>query len=77
MCLAIPSKIISIKDHAMGTIDTAGVKRQISLHLVQDVGIGDHVLVHAGYALEKIDEAAAPASLKVFTRGAAGAGQTY
>ena len=49
----------------MGTIDTAGVKRQVSLQLVEDVRIGEYVIVHAGYAINKIDEVAALESLKI------------
>ncbi len=54
MCLAIPSKIVEIKDQ-MAVIDVAGVTRQASLLLLEDVAIGDYVIVHAGFAIEKID----------------------
>jgi hydrogenase expression/formation protein HypC len=62
MCLAIPSKIISIEND-MGTIDVDGVQRQASLLLIEDAAVGDYVIVHAGFAIQKIDEAAAKASL--------------
>jgi hydrogenase expression/formation protein HypC len=70
MCLAIPSKIVKIKD-GMGTIDADGVQRQCSLMLVDDAQIGDYVIVHAGFALHKIDEAAALESLKLLKEAAA------
>ena len=70
MCLAIPSKIVKIDD-SMGTIDVDGVQRSCSLLLVEDAKVGDWVIVHAGFALHKIDEAAAQASLKILKEAAA------
>ena len=62
MCLAIPSKIIKIED-SMATIDVEGVQRQASLMLVDDAQVGDYVIVHAGYAINKLDEKSARESL--------------
>lgn len=62
MCLAIPSKVVEIKEGS-GTIDTDGVRRVVSLVLLSDVKIGDYVIVHAGYAIQKIDEALAEDTL--------------
>ena len=70
MCLAIPSKIVKIED-GMGTIDVDGVQRKCSLMLLDDAQIGDYVIVHAGFALHKIDEAAAMESLKLLKEAAA------
>ena len=56
MCLAIPSKIIYL-DNDMATIDVDGVQRQASLLLLEDAAVGDYVIVHAGFAIHKIDEA--------------------
>ncbi len=70
MCLAIPSKIIKIKDN-MGTIDVDGVQRKTSLLLLEDAKIGDYVIVHAGFAIHKIDEEAAMESLKLLKEAAA------
>jgi hydrogenase expression/formation protein HypC len=64
MCLAIPAKIIKIDD-AMGTIDMEGTQREASLLLLEDAKIGDYVIVHAGFAIHKIDETEAKESLKV------------
>ena len=69
MCLAIPSKIVEIEDN-MGTIDVDGVKRRVSLLLLEDPQVGDYVIVHAGFALHKIDEAAALESLKILREAA-------
>ena len=70
MCLAIPSKITRIENN-MATIDVDGVQREASLLLVEDVGIGDYVIVHAGFAIHKIDEAAALETLKFLKEAAA------
>jgi hydrogenase expression/formation protein HypC len=65
MCLAIPSKIIKIQDFN-ATVDVYGAQRDISLFLMpEDVSIGDYVLVHAGFAIQKVDQDAAKESLKL------------
>jgi len=64
MCLAIPAKITKI-ENSMGTIDMEGIQREVSLLLLEDAKIGDYVIVHAGFAIHKIDEAEAKESLKV------------
>jgi hydrogenase expression/formation protein HypC len=69
MCLAIPSKIVKIENN-MAVIDVDGVKREASLLLMEDAEIGDYVIVHAGFAINKIDEEAALETLK-FLREAA------
>ena len=58
MCLAIPSKITKIQNN-MATIDVEGVQREASLLLLEDARVGDYVIVHAGFAIQKLDEAAA------------------
>ena len=63
MCLAIPSKIIYL-DNDMATIDVDSVQRQASLLLLEDAVVGDYVIVHAGFAIHKIDEATALETLK-------------
>ena len=70
MCLAIPSKIILIEG-GMATIDVDGVQRQASLMLLDDAIIGDYVIVHAGFAIQKLDEAAALESIQLLREAAA------
>jgi hydrogenase expression/formation protein HypC len=66
MCVAIPSKIIS-KDDLMATIEVYGARRQVNLMLLpEEAEVGDYVLVHAGFAIQKIDEEAGQESLKLF-----------
>jgi hydrogenase expression/formation protein HypC len=64
MCLAIPSRIVEIKE-GLGIIDADGVIRKVSLLLLDEAKVGDYVIVHAGFALHKIDEEAAMESLKI------------
>jgi hydrogenase expression/formation protein HypC len=70
MCLAIPSKIVKVDNH-MAVIDVDGVRRECSLLLVEDAREGDYVIVHAGFAISKIDEAAAQETLALLREAAA------
>jgi hydrogenase expression/formation protein HypC len=70
MCLAIPSKITKI-DNLMAVIDVDGVRREASLLLVEDAQVGDYVIVHAGFAISKIDEQAALETLALLKEAAA------
>jgi hydrogenase expression/formation protein HypC len=60
MCLAIPGKIESISNRdpllRMGKVNFGGVVKQVSLAYVPEVGIGDYVIVHVGFALSRVDE---------------------
>lgn len=58
MCLAVPSKIVEIKD-SVAKVEVDGVVREASLMLLEDAKLGDYVIVHAGFAISKVDEAAA------------------
>jgi hydrogenase expression/formation protein HypC len=64
MCLAIPMKIIR-KDGHSATVEAGGVSREINMRLLEDARIGDYVLVHAGFAIETIDEHEAEETLKL------------
>jgi hydrogenase expression/formation protein HypC len=70
MCLAIPSKITKI-ENSMAVIDVDGVRRECSLLLVEDAQVGDYVIVHAGFAISRIDEAAALETLALLKEAAA------
>lgn len=59
MCLAVPAQVIDIRPNGMGLVDHAGNRREISLMLLDDVVPGDYVILHAGFAIHKIDEDAA------------------
>ena len=62
MCLAIPSRITKIQNN-LATIDVEGVQREASLLLLEDARVGDYVIVHAGFAIQKLDESAARETL--------------
>lgn len=67
MCLAIPSKIVSL-DNYRAVVDVYGARREINLMLMpEEVAIGDFVLVHAGFAIQKVDQDAAADALKVIS----------
>lgn len=69
MCLSIPSKVTKIdKENNIATVDTMGVSRDASLDLMEegDVKIGDYVLLHIGFVMNKIDEEDAMLSLDTY-----------
>ena len=70
MCLAIPSRIVRIDD-GMAVIDVDGVRREVSLLLLEDARVGDWVIVHAGFAIQTIDEQAARETLQILRDTAA------
>lgn len=55
MCLGIPMRIVQIRGEE-ATVDSGGLRRKIGLHLVKNVRIGDYVIVHAGFAIEKLNK---------------------
>ena len=65
MCLGVPMRVMQIEgETALCEID--GVSRQASLMMVDDVAVGDFVLIHAGFAIEKLDEEDAQETLRLF-----------
>ena len=55
MCLAVPAQIVERED-MLATVDVGGVQRQVSMRLLPEAQIGDYVLIHAGFAMQQIDE---------------------
>lgn len=66
MCLAIPAQVVEMRADDQAVIDLAGVRKEISLALVENVHVGDYVIVHVGYALQKIDREEAAKTLALF-----------
>ena len=67
MCLSIPSKVIEIDENNVATVETLGVTRKVSLDLIsEEVKVGEYVLIHVGYAMQKIDTQFALESLEVY-----------
>lgn len=66
MCLAIPARVVELRPDDNALIDLGGVRKEISLALVEGVAPGDYVIVHVGYALQKVDAAEAEKTLALF-----------
>ncbi|CAG1066453.1 Hydrogenase maturation factor HypC [uncultured bacterium] len=64
MCLGIPGKIIEIKGDT-ATIDVAGTRKDASLRLMEKAAIGEYVIIHAGFAIEKVDTQRAEETLRL------------
>lgn len=63
MCLAIPVRVTELLPDAMARISLDGVSRTISVALVDDLAVGDYVILHVGFALSKLDAAEAERTL--------------
>jgi hydrogenase expression/formation protein HypC len=68
MCLALPARIEQIDDQDNAIVNLGGVLKSISLALVDDVAVGDYVIVHVGYALQKLDPHEADETLALFVQ---------
>lgn len=69
MCLCIPSKIIELYPDSTALVDTMGVRKQVSTHLLSEpLSEGDYLLIHVGFAISRIDEQDALASLKEYRK---------
>jgi hydrogenase expression/formation protein HypC len=66
MCLALPVKVIEVGANDTAIVDLGGVRKEISLALLSDVKVGDYVIVHVGYALNKLDPEEAAKTLALF-----------
>ena len=67
MCLAIPVRVVSLVAPDTALIDVGGVRKEISLALVDNIAPGDYVIVHVGNALTRLDPDAAQQTLRTFT----------
>ncbi len=66
MCLAIPGKVVKIKENDIAEVEIGGVIREVGLHLAPEAKLNDYVLIHAGYAIQTIDEKEARETLKLW-----------
>ena len=66
MCLALPARVVALLEPDVALIDVDGVRKRISLALVEGVVPGDYVIVHVGYALTRLDPAEAARTLALF-----------
>jgi hydrogenase expression/formation protein HypC len=69
MCLAVPGQVESIREEhgtRMGRVNFGGVVKDVCLAYLPDISVGDYTIVHVGFAISKIDEASALATLTTF-----------
>jgi len=73
MCLAVPGQVLNIGDDQLrtATVSFGGVTKSVSLALVPEAGVGDYVIVHVGFAISRLDEAAARRTLETYADMAA------
>ena len=76
MCWAVPAEIVEIQGQ-VGTVALSGTRREVGLQLVGDARVGDYVLVHAGFAIQTMDEAEARKTLAIFDEIAAEMGRGH
>lgn len=66
MCLALPVRVVELGDGDRAVVDLDGIRKEISLALVDGVQVGDYVIVHVGYALARLDPDEAERTLALF-----------
>ncbi|MBZ0104103.1 MAG: HypC/HybG/HupF family hydrogenase formation chaperone [Sulfuricella denitrificans] len=66
MCLAIPARVAEILENELAIVEVGEVRKQISLAMVDDVAVGDYVIVHVGYAINRLDPEEAAKTLALF-----------
>ncbi|MFZ1828774.1 MAG: HypC/HybG/HupF family hydrogenase formation chaperone [Candidatus Competibacteraceae bacterium] len=71
MCLAIPTQVVEIIDEEHAVVDMGGVRKTISTALLDEVAVGDYVILHVGYALNRLDPEEAAETLRLFAEFAA------
>ena len=67
MCLAIPAQVEQLTAENHAVVNLGGVRKEISLALVENIVPGDYVIVHVGYALQKLDQVEAELTLALFS----------
>jgi hydrogenase expression/formation protein HypC len=65
MCLAIPMKLIKIEGNK-GVVELSGIQKEVSLNLLTNVKVGDYLIIHAGFAIEKLNEKEAKETLSIW-----------
>lgn len=65
MCLAIPAEVTKLLPDEMAVVSIDGVSKEISVALIEDLAVGDYVIIHVGYALTKIDQEEARRTLEL------------
>ena len=68
MCLAIPVRVVELRGADSALVDLDGIRKEISLALVEGVQVGDYVILHVGYALSRLDPEEAQRTLALFAQ---------
>jgi hydrogenase expression/formation protein HypC len=68
MCLAVPARVVAVDGDRMATVEVGGVTRRVALDLVPETRVGDYVIVHVGFAIQRLDEAEARETLAWFEK---------
>ena len=76
MCLAIPAQVVEMVDDEHAVVDMSGVRKLISIALLDELAVGDYVIVHDGYALSRLDPEEAAETLRLFSEYSALTAQT-
>jgi len=71
MCLAVPVRVVALLEEQLAEVEVGGVRTRVSLALVDSTAVGDYVIVHAGYAISRLDVEQAEQSLALFEEIAA------
>jgi len=66
MCLALPARVVELTADDSAIVELGGVRKQVSLALVEGVAVGDYVIVHVGFALTRLDPEEAEQTLRTF-----------
>lgn len=66
MCLALPARVVELTADDGALVDLGGVRKQVSLALVEGIAVGDYVIVHVGFALARLDPDEAEQTLRTF-----------
>ena len=71
MCLAVPGRVVGVEerhDTLMAEVDFGGVRKDVCLEYIPDATVGEYVIVHVGFAIQRLDEASAIRTLENFER---------
>ncbi len=71
MCLAIPVRVVELLGNDTAVVDLDGIRKEISLALLDGVQVGDYVILHVGYALSRLDPEEAARTLELFAQSGA------
>lgn len=66
MCLALPAQVTEMLEDHRAVVSVGGVRKEISTYLLENVSVGDYVIIHVGFALTRLDEQEAQKTLRLF-----------